>query len=278
MAKTKATKNVKLKDPAVLFYPSDFMMEISYMTNEEAGKYIRVLCNIFFHGHLSIDKLKRICGEELETILDMLSRDDKGLYYHERMEYEMLKRQQFCESRSKNASSKSKNEEGEAAANTENANVGTIIPDCPQINDKKTVGTIVPDCPQANDKKTVGTGVPDCPKTKENKSEEKKIYGREQNILLTDKEYCALKKELGDRLEKRMEDVSLYIKKFGKKYESHYALILSWRDLDAPSDRGNAIINGDYSDIASLADSDMELSTGQSGGFVRKMKNAGVKT
>ena len=174
----------------------------------------------------------------------------------------MLKRQQFCESRSKNASSKSKNEEGEAAANTENATVGTIVPDCPQINDKKTVGTIVPDCPE----------------TKENKSEEKKIYGREQNILLTDKEYCALKKELGDRLEKRMEDVSLYIKKFGKKYESHYALILSWRDLDAPSDRGNAVINGDYSDIASLADSDMELSTGQSGGFVRKMKNAGVKT
>ena len=243
MAKTKATKNIKLKDPAMLFYPSDFMMEISYMTNEEAGKYIRVLCNIFFHGRLSIDIIKRICGEEYETILNLLSRDDKGLYYHERMEYEMLKRRQFCESRSKNASSKSKKEED-----------------------------------KAEETKTVGTGVPDCPQAEETKPE-KKIYGREQNILLTDGEYCALKGELGDKLEKRIEDVSLYIKKFGKKYESHYALILSWRDLDnGQAGRNNVAINGDYSDIAFLANSDMQLSAEQGGGFVRKMKNAGVKT
>ena len=167
----------------------------------------------------------------------------------------------------------------------------------------KIVGTGVPDCPQTNDKKTVGTGLlqfghvrdltphrgviqdpraaslrPDCPQAEETKSEEKKIYGREQNILLTEGEYCALKGELGDRLEKRIEDVSLYIKKFGKKYESHYALILSWRDLDnGQAGRNNVAINGDYSDIAFLANSDMQLSAEQGGGFVRKMKNAGVK-
>jgi hypothetical protein len=259
MAKTKATKNIKLKDPAMLFYPSDFMMEISYMTNEEAGKYIRVLCNIFFHGRLSIDIIKRICGEEYETILNLLSRDDKGLYYHERMEYEMLKRRQFCESRSKNASSKSKKEEDKA-------------------EETKTVGTGVPDCPQAEEKKAEEKK-PEQKKVEETKSEEKKIYGREQNILLTDGEYCALKGELGDKLEKRIEDVSLYIKKFGKKYESHYALILSWRELDnGQAGRNNVAINGDYSDIAFLANSDMQLSAEQGGGFVRKMKNAGVKT
>ncbi len=242
MTKTK-TKKTKLKDPAMLFYPSDFMMEISYMTNEEAGKYIRVLCNIFFHGRLSIDKIKRICGEEFETILDMLSRDDKGCYYHERMEYEMLKRQQFCESRSKNASAKSKKEDSEV----------------------KTSDT--------EEQKA------EKPKAEEKKAEEKKIYGREQNILLTDGEYDALKKELGDRLEKRIEDISLYIKKFGKKYESHYALILSWKELDnSASGRNNITINGDYSDIASLASLDMELSTELGGGFVRKMKNTGCAT
>lgn len=253
MAKTKATKSIKLKDPAMLFYPSDFMMEISYMTNEEAGKYIRVLCNIFFHGRLSIDIIKRICGEEYETILNLLSRDDKGLYYHERMEYEMLKRRQFCESRSKNALSKSKKEEDKA--------------ETPDTKEQKAEEK------KAEEKK------PEQKKVEETKSEEKKIYGREQNILLTDGEYCALKGELGDRLEKRIEDVSLYIKKFGKKYESHYALILSWRDLDnGQAGRNNVAINGDYSDIAFLANSDMQLSAEQGGGFVRKMKNAGVKT
>ena len=253
MAKTKATKNIKLKDPAMLFYPSDFMMEISYMTNEEAGKYIRVLCNIFFHGRLSIDIIKRICGEEYETILNLLSRDDKGLYYHERMEYEMLKRRQFCESRSKNASSKSKKEEDKA--------------ETPDTKEQKA------------EEKKAEEQKPEQKKVEETKPEEKKIYGREQNILLTEGEYCALKGELGDRLEKRIEDVSLYIKKFGKKYESHYALILSWRDLDnGQAGRNNVAINGDYSDIAFLANSDMQLSAEQGGGFVRKMKNAGVKT
>ena len=96
---------------------------------------------------------------------------------------------------------------------------------------------------------------------------------------MTEGEYCTLKGELGDKLEKRIEDVSLYIKKFGKKYESHYALILSWRDLDnGQAGRNNVAINGDYSDIAFLANSDMQLSAEQGGGFVRKMKNAGVKT
>jgi uncharacterized protein YdaU (DUF1376 family) len=46
----------KLKDPAFLFYSSDFLTGTMFMTNEQIGIYIRLLCSQHQHGGI-IDKI-----------------------------------------------------------------------------------------------------------------------------------------------------------------------------------------------------------------------------
>ena len=42
----------KNKDPAILFYPEVFIMGTIFMSDEEVGKYIRLLCYQHQHGGL----------------------------------------------------------------------------------------------------------------------------------------------------------------------------------------------------------------------------------
>jgi uncharacterized protein YdaU (DUF1376 family) len=44
------------KDPAFLFYPSDFLTGTMFMNNEQIGIYIRLLCSQHQHGGV-IDKI-----------------------------------------------------------------------------------------------------------------------------------------------------------------------------------------------------------------------------
>ena len=44
------------KDPAFLFYPSDFLTGTMFMGNEQVGIYIRLLCSQHQHGGI-IDKI-----------------------------------------------------------------------------------------------------------------------------------------------------------------------------------------------------------------------------
>ena len=41
------------KDPAFLLYYTDFLVGTAFMTNEEVGMYIRILCNIADKGSLT---------------------------------------------------------------------------------------------------------------------------------------------------------------------------------------------------------------------------------
>ena len=106
---------MKLKDPAMLIFPAEFLLETSFMTDKEVGKYIKLLCELHHHGHLSKEKILRICEEQNKEIFDCLAVDEDGLYYHPRMEYEAQKRSKYRESRADNARSKAtklgKNEE-----------------------------------------------------------------------------------------------------------------------------------------------------------------------
>ena len=86
------------KDPAVLFYYQDFLVGTEFMTNEEVGKYIRVLCHQADKGSLTESQLKSICNDKIpESIREKLSIDSEGKYYQERMRLERAKRDQFCE-------------------------------------------------------------------------------------------------------------------------------------------------------------------------------------
>ena len=110
----------KQRDPAILFYPTEFIMETYLMTDEEIGKYIKLLCNFQFHGHLNEKKIEDICGGHISRIFNLLEKDKDGLYYHKRTDYEKERRKVFVDSRANNLKgSKKKSENKESSFNTD---------------------------------------------------------------------------------------------------------------------------------------------------------------
>ena len=89
------------KDPAVLFYYESFMVGTQFMTDDEVGKYIRLLCLQFDKGHMSKELVLTVCkaNEIPNSIKSKLLLDDDGLYYNERADIEKEKRRKFVSSR-----------------------------------------------------------------------------------------------------------------------------------------------------------------------------------
>ena len=103
------------KDPAVLFYTSDFLSGTFTMDNEQVGKYIRLLCLQHQKGKLSEKDMLSICKAYDNEIWDKFKIED-GLYYNDRMYNETIRRQKFSESRRNNAKSPKKESTSEAYA------------------------------------------------------------------------------------------------------------------------------------------------------------------
>ena len=93
------------KDPAVLLYTSDFLSGTYTMSDEQVGKYIRLLCFQHQKGKLTEKDMQSICkgyDEEVYSKFDIVD----GYYVNKRMYEEAEKRSKFTESRRKNASAK----------------------------------------------------------------------------------------------------------------------------------------------------------------------------
>lgn len=90
------------KDPAVLFYTSDFLSGTLTMNNEEVGKYIKLLCLQHQKGRLTEKDMLCICSTYVEDVYSKFIKDDNGLYYNERMEKESIRRKNYSLSRKKN--------------------------------------------------------------------------------------------------------------------------------------------------------------------------------
>ena len=58
--------------------------------------------------------------------------------------------------------------------------------------------------------------------------DEKKAFGRFENVMLTEGERLALDRELGDKAEEMIEDFSMKLKAKGYNYRDHYAALLVW--------------------------------------------------
>lgn len=94
------------KDPAFLFYSSDFITGVAFMSDEQVGKYIRLLCMQHLHGRLSEKHMMHICKTYDADIFAKFKKDDNGLYYNQRVEDEINKRKNFTDSRKANRISK----------------------------------------------------------------------------------------------------------------------------------------------------------------------------
>lgn len=96
------------KDPAFLFYTGDFSTGTQFFSDEQVGKFLRLLMAQHQHGRLSEQQMIFICKSYDKEVFSKFKKDDNNLYFNIRLEFEVNKRRSFSESRSKNKSGKTK--------------------------------------------------------------------------------------------------------------------------------------------------------------------------
>ena len=94
------------KDPAFLFYSSDFLTGTMFMSDTQLGKYIKLLCTQHQKGHLTEKDMLKICKRYDKDIFEKFEKDEDGKYYNIRLEKEITKRKDYAKSRSQNRKNK----------------------------------------------------------------------------------------------------------------------------------------------------------------------------
>lgn len=125
------------KDPAFLFYPSDWISGTLGMTFEEKGAYFELLMTQFNQGHMTSHMIGRMVGQLWSSIQHKFIQDENGLWYNFRLEEEKKKRKAFTESRRNNIKGKNQytekttkkvgHKKGHMTSHMENVNVNEII-------------------------------------------------------------------------------------------------------------------------------------------------------
>lgn len=95
-------KEDKYKSPCFNFYPADFLVGVAFMSYEQIGKYITLLCHQHQSGHLSEEDMLTVCSKREKKIFEKFIKDDKGLYYNDRLEKEIDKKRKYSISRGLN--------------------------------------------------------------------------------------------------------------------------------------------------------------------------------
>jgi hypothetical protein len=90
------------KDPAFLFYSSDFLFGTLHMSFEDRGKYITLLCYMHGSGRLSEETVLHIAGNISPMLQSKFLTDENGLWYNARLEEEVSKRKKYSCSRTEN--------------------------------------------------------------------------------------------------------------------------------------------------------------------------------
>jgi uncharacterized protein YdaU (DUF1376 family) len=101
------------KDPAVLLYTSDFLSGIAFLSMEQRGQYITLLCQQHQLGDIPENHMINICNSLDNPVIKKFIKNEEGHYYNKRMREEAEKRKTFCLSRSNNKSGRKKKEEKE---------------------------------------------------------------------------------------------------------------------------------------------------------------------
>ena len=114
------------KDPAFLFYSSDFLTGTMFLSNEQVGKFIRLLCVQHQKGRLSEKHMLSICKAYDSEIFEMFLKDEQGLFYNERLEIEKNKRKSHSEKQRANVM-KRWNKDTNVIPNKQNGNT-VVIP------------------------------------------------------------------------------------------------------------------------------------------------------
>lgn len=112
-----------MKDPAFLFYSSDFLSGTMLMSDEQIGQYIKLLCLQHQKGHLKEKDMLNICKTYDEDIFSKFKQDEEGNYYNERLDEEIKRRKKYSESRRNNRRKKDDYIDEEAVVVGEEKNI-----------------------------------------------------------------------------------------------------------------------------------------------------------
>ena len=129
------------KDPAFLFYSSDFLTGTMFLSNEQVGKFIRLLCVQHQKGRLSEKHMLGICKTYDSEIFEMFLKDQEGLFYNERLEIEKNKRKLHSEKQRANVM-KRWNKDTNVIPNKQNGNTVVIPLEDENENEDEDVNTI----------------------------------------------------------------------------------------------------------------------------------------
>ena len=191
------------KDPAILFYPNDYIGGTMGMTFEEKGAYMELLMLQFNRGHMTTHMIGQTVGQLWGQIKDKFVKDDSGLWYNKRIDEEKEKRIAYVSSRNNNRlginqyTNKKKKKVGHMTTHMENENE--------DVNKDK---------------------------------EQKHKYGEYKNVLLTDKEL----KKITDKFpnwKELIEKLDSGIEMKGYKYKSHYLAIVNVWSKNQTKDLGS---------------------------------------
>ncbi len=94
----------KNKDPAVLFYTSDFLVGVMCLTMEERGQYITLLCLQHQRGHLTKKEMELAVGKVSPDVMAKFTEDADGKYYNEVMDGAIRDRENYLERQRANGS------------------------------------------------------------------------------------------------------------------------------------------------------------------------------
>lgn len=106
------------KDPAFLFYSSDFLAGIQDLTMEERGQYITLLCLQHQKGHLSDKIIKLTLQQVSKDVLCKFKKDGEGLWFNGRLDTEIGKRRDHTEKQRQRALDGWERRKSEAHAHT----------------------------------------------------------------------------------------------------------------------------------------------------------------
>jgi hypothetical protein len=94
------------KDPAVLFYTSDFLSGTITMNYEQRGKYITLLCIQHQQSFLTDEDFESILTENDKRVKDKFEKQSDGTYVNLKLKNESERRKSYTESRRNNRKGK----------------------------------------------------------------------------------------------------------------------------------------------------------------------------
>lgn len=111
-----------MKDPAMLFYASDFLTGVALMSMKERGQYITLLCLQQQRGHLTLSEMRKAAGALSEEVLGKFVEDENGKFYNIRADREIARRAAHCDRQRKNIEARWKKEKYTYSHDSGNAN------------------------------------------------------------------------------------------------------------------------------------------------------------